>query len=266
MSETKILAFVNQKGGVAKTTSAAELSAALAQQGKRVLAVDLDPQADLTMTLGAQSGDAQLSIAHVLANSAAPEDAVIAAPCQPGLDIIPGSDLLGGVEQTSKADVSTVHAVREILREELPQRWDWIIMDTPPAFGVLQQSGLIAAHYVIVPASPGVLDFAASMSVLDPIAKLRKYAQADMKLLGVLLTRVDPRLKLTREIREQLAEYEMPLIPVEIPSSIRVAESPGLGAPIVVSNPGHAAARAYGDLARWLIDYEAVDASVAVAA
>lgn len=252
-THTRRLVFANHKGGVAKTTSAASVAAALAAMHQRVLAVDLDPQADLTKSLGLEgAARPRASIGHILMDPELnPHEGVLAVEAIGGLALLPATDYLNKVENVLGSDpYGQVQLLRVV--DELDGDYDWIIIDTPANLGQMTLNGLRASQMAIIPSEPTVLSARRAIAVSRLVADVNTDPRTDVALLGVLLTMRDPRLRLTGEVRRAFEGQRLELLPVEIPRTVRVAEAPGWGKPITHLAPDSAPALAYYQLARWL--------------
>ncbi len=239
-----IVAVVSRKGGVGKTTTAVSLAAALAQLGKRALVVDLDSQASASLSLGVARSELAPSIYDVLFRGAPAIEAVRETNTR-GVSLLTASaDLLH-----ADVELAQVRNRERRLAESLAplaERFDWILLDCPPAFNTLAQSALVAAEHFIVPAVPHFLAFDGIQPLLEAADRLRvRYGKAE-SFLGVLLTMVDNRTKSARAqataLRERLGAK---VFDSEIPVNVRLAEAPEAGQTIFDWFPRAAGAHAY---------------------
>jgi chromosome partitioning protein len=257
---TTILAVANQKGGVAKTTTVASLGAALAEQGARVLLVDLDPQACLTFSLGIDPEDLELSVHHVLTKGLNPEEALVTT--EEGVDLLPSTIELARAE----ADLLTRTGREYVLRgalEELPE-YDWVLLDCPPSLGVLTVAALTAADGVLVPLQCETLSHRGVGQLLDTVHDVRRFTNRGLTVWGVLPTLYDGRTNHARAVLDTISEtYDLEVLEPPIPKSIRFAEAPAAGRSILRTTRTHRGAAAYRDVARALTDRVAAQAQAA---
>lgn len=204
-----IIAVSNQKGGVAKTTTASALAVGLASRGKRVLAVDLDAQANLSYCSGIDAEHTQYTILNLLRMDAGlTADQVIQHIDERCFDIIPSNISLSTLEQQI-TDMGKEYRLREVL-EPLRSQYDYIIMDTPPQLGLINLMAISAATDIIVPSSPAIFDVRGMTQLYNTINSARKYYNPQLKIMGVLLTKCNTRTKVGKEIRRLLEEEVCP--------------------------------------------------------
>ena len=239
-----ILAIISRKGGVGKTTSAVSLAGALARLGKRILLVDLDPQASASLSLGISRGELAPSVHDVLFRGLPAAKAIRPTPT-PQIDLLTASaDLL-----QADVDMASMRNREGRLREALEPvaaAYDWVILDCPPSYNTLAQNALIACDHYIVPAVPNFLAFDGIQPLLEAADRLGiRFGKRD-GFLGVLLTMVDNRTKLARsqatDLRERLGDK---VFDCEIPVNVRLAEAPASGQTIFDWYPQAAGAHAY---------------------
>jgi chromosome partitioning protein len=249
-------AVTNQKGGVGKTTTVANLGAALADRGERVLLVDLDPQCSLTLSFGRRPSEVQVSSCELLADPDLDASAAIVAVDGPGgrLDLLPANRRLADLEPR----LAQATAKELYLREALgPLRGDYdrVLVDTPPNLGVLTINALAAATGVLVPLQPEFLPLQGLGDLSATIAVLRRYRiNPDLAISGVIATMATRRLVLEREVLAAAADLDVPLLATRIPRSVRFAEAPAHGRPLVRWLPAHPGALAYRRLAEEVQD------------
>jgi chromosome partitioning protein len=250
---TRIYTFVNQKGGVGKTTTTINLGAYLAQLGQRVLIVDLDPQANATSSLGVDKNTVSGSTYEALLGSL-PPDGLPLRNERLGLSILPSSPALAGAE---------VELVNELAREtrlkvamnQLDGRYDYILIDCPPSLGLLTVNGLVAARDgVVIPVQCEYLALEGLGQLTQTINRVRAALFPDLKVRGVVLTMFDPRANLSSDVVEEVNKhFPKQTFKSVIPRSIRLAEAPSYGLPISAYAPSSAGAKAYEALARELL-------------
>jgi chromosome partitioning protein len=245
---TTMLAVANQKGGVAKTTTVASLGVALADQGQRVLLVDLDPQSCLTFSLGLDPEEIATSIYHVLLREAAAID--IVHKTEDGPHLLPATIDLARAESGLLMRPGREHAVREAL-EDVAHDYDWVILDCPPTLGVLTVAALSAADAVLIPLQCETLSHRGVGQLLDTIHDVRRYTNSGLEVLGVLPTLYDARTRHARAVLDTIsAAYDVAIVEPPIPRSIRFAEAPAAGRSIMRTAGSTRGAEAYRALAR----------------
>jgi chromosome partitioning protein len=243
---TQILAIANQKGGVAKTTTVASLGAALAEQGKSVLIVDLDPQACLTFSLGIDPEDLELSVHHVLTKGVDVSEVIIET--DDGVDLLPATIELARAE----ADLLTRTGREYVLRAALEEvdGYDWVLLDCPPSLGVLTVAALTAATGVLIPLQCETLSHRGVGQLLDTVHDVRRFTNRGLAVWGVLPTLYDGRTNHSRTVLETISEtYGLDVIEPPIPKSIRFAEAPAAGRSILATARKNRGADAYRDVA-----------------
>jgi chromosome partitioning protein len=245
---TTTLAVANQKGGVAKTTTVASLGVALADDGHRVLLVDLDPQSCLTFSLGLDPEEIETSIHHVLLREASAADIVYKT--EDGPHLLPATIDLAGAETALLMRAGREHALREAL-EDVSRDYDWVILDCPPSLGVLTVAALSAADAVLIPLQCETLSHRGVGQLLDTVHDVRRYTNKTLEVLGVLPTLYDGRTRHARAVLETIAAaYDIDVVEPPIPRSIRFAEAPAAGRSIIRTARSTRGAEAYRALAR----------------
>lgn len=212
----KILAVINQKGGVGKSTTAEAVSAGLHMQGKKVLSIDLDAQANFTYTMAAESEGT--TILEVLMNQAGIRQAVQATPDG---DMVPASQALAGADAFIR-DTGKEYRLKEAL-EEIRAEYDFIILDTPPALGILTINALTACDGVIIPAQADIYSLQGIEQLAETMKPVKKYCNPYLKIEGILLTRYSPRSILSREVAEMAEQLAGKLDTKLFHTSIREA-------------------------------------------
>jgi chromosome partitioning protein len=244
-SKTRILAVANQKGGVAKTTTVASLGAALAEQGQRVLLVDLDPQACLTFSLGIDPEDLELSVHHVLTKGLDASEVIIQT--DDGVDLLPATIELARAESDLLTRTGREHVVKMAL-EDLD--YDWVLLDCPPSLGVLTVAALTAAQGVLIPLQCETLSHRGVGQLLDTVHDVRRFTNRRLEVWGVLPTLYDGRTNHARAVLENISQsYDLEVLEPPIPKSIRFAEAPAAGRSILGTTRNHRGADAYREVA-----------------
>lgn len=246
-----ILAVANQKGGVAKTTTVASLGAALAELGRRVLLVDLDPQACLTFSLGLDPDDLPMSVHDVLLGRVSA--GTVLQHTDDGPDLLPATIELAGCEAVLLGRAGREHALRRALAPLL-RRYDDVIIDCPPSLGVLTLNGLTAAGEVLIPLQPETLAHRGVGQLLDTVHDVKRLTNARLIVLGVLPTLYDGRTVHARDVLADISgRYGVPVLEPAIPRSVRFAEAPAAGRSVLAVTPRARGSQAYRELARRLV-------------
>ncbi|MFA9562770.1 MAG: ParA family protein [Nitrospirota bacterium] len=244
-----IIAITNQKGGVGKTTSAINISAALATCGNSVLLIDLDPQANATSGVSVEPEGATIYeclIERALINSA------ILPTCIHGLSIIPSKgDLVGAeIEVSNLADRESI--LKTIVGEI--QAHDFVIIDCPPAFGLLTINALVAASALIVPVQCEYYAMEGLGRLMGNIDRIRDSFNPDLDLEGILLTMYDSRINLSRQVQDEIRGFfKEKVFQAVIPRNVALAEAPSHGKPVLSYNAASSGAKAYLDLAKEIL-------------
>src|SRR5689334_19422825 len=243
------LAVANQKGGVAKTTTVASLGAAIAEQGGRVLLVDLDPQACLTFSLGIDPEDLELSVHHVLTKGMDPTEVIVTT--EDAVDLLPATIELARAE----ADLLTRTGREYVLKVSLEDldEYDWVLLDCPPSLGVLTVAALTAADGVVIPLQCETLSHRGVGQLLDTVHDVRRFTNRGLTVWGVLPTLYDGRTNHARTVLDTISEtYDLEVIGPPIPKTIKFAEAPAAGRSILATSRSSKGARAYREVAETL--------------
>ena len=250
-----IYAVANQKGGVGKTTTAVNLAAYLSDAGKKVLLVDLDPQANATSSLGVDKNSLPRSIYEVLINRL-PIEKIIIPNRQEGLDLAPASPSLAGAEVEMVGMIAREHLLRKSL-EKVASRYDHVIVDTPPSLGLLTVNALAACHRVLIPVQCEYLPLEGLAQLMHTIRLVKENLNPRLRVAGLVLTMYDPRTTISRQVvqdvRKHFGSYVFRTV---IPRSVRLSEAPSYGEPINVYAPRSHGALAYKALAEELLRRE----------
>ncbi len=246
-----VIAVANQKGGVAKTTSVASLGAALAELGRRVLLVDLDPQACLTFSLGYDPETVERSVHHVLLGEIRAADAVITT--DDGVDLLPATIELAAAEQQLIMRTGREQLLKTALAPLL-KRYDVILLDCPPSLGILTTVALTAAAGVLVPLQCETLSHRGVGQLLDTIHDVKRMTNRRLRVVGVLPTLFDARTSHGRLVLDRIGEdYGVPVLAPPIPKSVRFAEAPAAGRSILATARTSKGALAYREVAAALV-------------
>ena len=242
-----VLAVANQKGGVAKTTTVHSLGDGLVARGRRVLMVDLDPQASLTWATGIDTESLELSLHDVLLRRAKASDVLVKVG---DLHVIPSSIDLAGTEVHLLTKTGREYVLRRAL-EPVIDDYDLVLIDCPPSLGILTINGLTAATDVLIPLQCETLSQRGVGQLLETIDDVRAYTNPDLRIMGVVATMFDGRTRLAQQVIEEVQEtYSLEVLEPPIPKSVRVAEAPAKGLSVLDHAPTSKSAEAYRALAR----------------
>ncbi len=243
-----VLAVVNQKGGVGKSTTALNLSAALARKGRRVLLVDLDPQGNATSGLGIPKDRLRASVYEVLLRHL-PLRAVVLPTAVEGLEVAPSTVELAGAEVELAGAEDRETRLREAL-EEVQERYDLIVVDCPPSLGLLTVNALAAADRALLPIQCEYYALEGLSLLLRTLDLVRNALNPGLRIGGVVLTMYDSRTNLSEQVaREVRAFFGQEVFRTVIPRTVRLAEAPSHGQPIFLYDPQSRGALAYEALA-----------------
>ncbi len=249
---SRVLAIVNQKGGVGKTTTAINLAAALALDGVPTLLIDMDPQANTTGGLGLKRPADRISIYDLLLGQATITEAILPTEVE-NLSLVPGSKNLIGANLELVSQDRREFRLRDAL-EPVRGNYPFILLDCPPALDLLTLNALVAADGLLVPMQS---EYFALEGISELVSTLDRVAQAfnpTLGLEGVVLTMVDDRTNLSQQVAANLREFfKEKLFTTTIPRNIRLAEAPSHGQPVSVYDPRSRGAEAYNDLAAELL-------------
>jgi chromosome partitioning protein len=242
---SRVIAFANQKGGVAKTTTTLSIGAALCERGRDVLLVDLDPQGALTYSLGFDPDGMEETVNDVLLHRLPIEKAVIAG--RP--DLVPANIDLAGADVVLLAKTGREYIFERALRDVVDS-YDFVLIDCPPSLGILTINGLTSATEVVIPLQAEALSHRGVGQLLETIADIRRFTNPGLKVSGMVATMFDSRTRHAREVLEDVStRYGVRVLQPPVRKSIRFAEASRSGRPITEFAPSHPGAEAYRQLA-----------------
>jgi chromosome partitioning protein len=250
--ETQVIVLANQKGGVAKTTTTLNLGVAFAERGHRVLLVDLDPQGNLTMSQGLNPDSIEQSMFDVLVHRL-PLDQVIV---EREVDIAVSSIDLAGADMSLSSQIGRERALEKALAP-VKDRYDFVLIDTPPSLGLLTINAFVAATGVIVPVQTEYLSLRGLVQLENTLSMVRENLNPRVEIVGIVPTMYDRRLTHSREADEILRENFGDLVySTRIRKTVRFAEAPVKGTSVLAYEPTGEAAEMYRDLAKEVLDGE----------
>ena len=251
-----VIAIANQKGGVGKTTTAINLAGALAEQGHRILCIDMDAQANLTVGLGINLGTVERSMADVLADSRANLREIVVPTQTSGVDVAPATLELASTEVELFTVIGREQALREALAGWAQESYDYVLVDCPPTLGLLTINGLVAANNVIIPVQTQYYALKGLTALVKVINQIRaKGLNRDLRVLGLLPTFYDGRTILGREMLDELRELgDHHVFSSIIRQTVKLGEAPLTGRPVTAYASSSEAARSFRELAREVID------------
>lgn len=249
-----VIAVANQKGGVGKTTTVINMGAALAEMGFRVLAVDLDPQGNLTTGLGLDSRNLQGSTSYeAICGLRDAEDLAVEVESVKGLHLIGANGDLAGAQIELVSELAREVKLREAL-ENIRRRYDITLIDCPPSLGLLTVNALVAADAVLIPIQSEYFALEGLSQLLEYIRLVRKSLNKELRVVGMLLTMVDSRTRLSADVSDEVRRhFKESVFETVIPRSVRLAEAASYGEPIAVFDPNSRGAAAYEAAAKELV-------------
>ncbi len=248
----RIIALVNQKGGVGKSTTAVNLAAALAVLGKAVLLVDLDPQGNTTTGFGVDKTAVRRDVYDLLMHRASADEVVLPLEIR-GLELVPATINLAGAEIELVSALSRETRLRSVL-EPIADRYEFVVIDSPPSLGLLTINALTAARELLIPVQAEYYALEGLSQLMNVVSRVQKALNPDLRVAGVLVTMFDGRTKLAMEVLEELGAYfPRQLFKTQIPRNIRLSEAPSFGKPVILFDVKSRGAQAYLALAKELL-------------
>jgi chromosome partitioning protein len=252
---TKVIAIANQKGGVGKTTTSINLAGALAELGYRVLCIDMDPQANLTVGLGISLSDVRQSMSDVLSDDRAPLESIVRQTEMPGLAVAPATLELASTEVELFTAIGREMILRDTIDGWAERTYDVLIIDCPPTLGLLTINALVASNRVIIPVQTQYYAIKGLTALIKVINTIKLKLNHDLEILGLLATFYDGRTVLAREMLENLRELgDQRVFNTMIKNTVKLGEAPLTGKPVTEYASASNAARAFRDLAQEVIE------------
>ena len=244
----RIIAVVNQKGGVGKTTTTINLAAALTLKGKKVLLIDMDPQGNAATGLGIPRASREITIYDVLVDGAALSDATLETSV-PGLKLIPSHVDLAGAELEIGDRAGRTTILRDAI-SEVSSQYDYVLIDCPPSLNLLTVNALSASRSVLVPLQCEFFALEGLSQLLQTIEMAKARINPDLVIDGVMLTMYDPRNRLSAQVAADVRKHlGRAVFQTIIPRNVRIAEAPSFGKPVLMYDPHCTGSKAYKALA-----------------
>ncbi|MDO8141984.1 MAG: ParA family protein [Candidatus Brocadiales bacterium] len=250
------IALLNQKGGVGKTTTTANLGACLAMLGKKVLVIDMDPQANLSVHLGVDIHTLKYSVYNIITGDCKPDEVILNTKIQ-GLDIIPANIDLSGAEIELVGVVGRETVLKEYLGNML-DRYDYVLIDCPPSLGLLTLNVLTLVHEIFIPLQTEFFALQGVSKLLDTHEVVRKRLNKNLEISGIIFCMYTSRTRLCKEVIEKVKEYfaEDQVFNTVIRKNVKLSESPSHGKPIVSYAPSSHGSEDYMSLAKEVVQQE----------
>ena len=249
----KAISIINQKGGVGKTTSAINLSAALAESNQKILVVDFDPQTNATSGFGIEIGDDDKTIMDVLQNRCSAGESII-PQVLPNLDILAGNIGLSSLEADSYNEPEREKKLKRII-DTIKNDYDYIIIDCPPSVGMLTINALVASDSVIIPVQCEYFSLEGLSQVMDVISFVRGKMNTALTIEGILFTMYDGRTKLAQDVVKEVKNVlHERIFNTLIPRNVRLAEAPSIGLTIFGYDAASSGAESYRKLAAEILE------------
>ena len=247
----KVLSVANQKGGVGKTTTAVNLSAALSKLGKKVLLIDLDPQANATMGSGIDKTNLEYSIYHVLLGLTEPSN--VMKKSDSNYDLLPANRDLIGAEIELAEENRREYRLNDVLKKIL-LKYDFILIDCPPSLSLLTLNGLCASTGVIIPMQCEYYALEGLSDLINSVRRVHSNLNSSLNEIGLLRVMFDPRMTLSQQVSEQLiTHFGNKVFKTVIPRNVRLAEAPSHGLSIMSYDPSSRGSKAYIEFAHELL-------------
>lgn len=249
---SKVISIVNQKGGVGKTTTAINLAVFLAEMGKEVLIIDMDPQGNATSGLGFDKSSLKKHVYHALSLESNLED-VILKTTHKRLFLAPTTPDLAGANIELVNEERREYRLSDLL-ENVSENYDYVLVDCPPALGLLTLNSLLASHEVLIPVQAEYYALEGLGQLLETIKLVQDNIKPELEILGAVITMFDKRTRLSSEVLNELYKYfPDSIFRTVIPRTVRLAEAPSFGKSILQYDPWGKGSRAYQNLAKEIL-------------
>lgn len=248
-----VYAIANQKGGVGKTTTAINLGAYLAENNKKVLLIDIDPQANATSSIGVEKDKVKAGTYETLLGLVSPTEHILHNP-RLKMDLLPSTPGLAGAAVELVNESGREHRLKTAI-DDIIDKYDYVLIDCPPSLGLLTLNGLIAANDgVIIPVQCEYLALEGLGQLIQTLNRIRNAISPELKIRGVVLTMYDPRTNLSGDVVKEVRRYfPNQVFEAIIPRSVRLAEAPSYGIPISLYDPNSTGGLAYRELTKELM-------------
>ena len=252
---SRIIALVNQKGGVGKSTTAVNLGAALAVYGHRVLVVDSDPQGNTTTGFGIDKSSLSRDVYNVLMQEAVVDDVIVKTEID-NLTLVPATINLAGAEIELVSGLSRETRLRQAITP-IADRYDFVLIDCPPSLGLLTINALTAAQEIVIPVQAEYYALEGLSQLTAVVRRVREALNPELHVSGVLVTMFDGRTRLALEVLDELEKFfPQQMFKTQIPRNVRLSEAPSFGKPVILFDVKSRGAQAYLSLAKEVTESE----------
>ncbi len=253
VGQTVVVAIINQKGGVGKSTTAINLSAALGEMGKQVLLVDLDPQGNSSSGLGIEKNKINQCVYDILLNDISIKEVIIPDVCE-GLDLVPATINLAGAEVELVSEMARENRLKDAVGS-MRGKYDYVFIDCPPSLGLLTVNALVAADKLLIPIQCEFYALEGVTKLLESMKRVKSRLNPSLDIFGVLLTMYDGRTTLSRQVVDEVKRYfGKTVFDTLIPRTVKLSEAPSFGLPITQYDPQGKGSLSYINLAKEVIN------------